>query len=82
MSAVELKGSSDLEIQDHDDQEATLGPRKGTVFGSSANLVKAIIGSGILGLPSAFAVSGWLLSSIVLAISAVINALGLHYISR
>ena len=72
---------SDLEL-DQGGDDSGLGPRKGTVFGSSANLIKAIIGSGILGLPSAFAVSGWVLSSIVLAVSAFINALGLHYISR
>ena len=61
---------------------AQLGPRKGNIFGSSANLVKSIIGSGVLGLPRAFSVSGWLLSLVVLAVSAVINALGLHYICK
>jgi hypothetical protein len=57
-----------------------LPPRKGNLFGSTASLTKAIIGSGVLGLPKAFATSGWVLSLIVLAISGLLNAIGLYFV--
>lgn len=56
-----------------------LPPPTGNVFGSSANLIKAIIGSGVLGLPAAFSKCGWVLAMIVLLFSAVITSFGLYF---
>ena len=48
----------------------TAGDPKSSVFASVMNLSNTILGAGMLGLPAAFAVCGWVLGSILLAVFA------------
>lgn len=50
-------------------------------FSSVVNLTNSIIGSGILGLPYAFASAGWILGYILIAIAAIATIFSLHVLS-
>lgn len=50
----------------------------GTLFSSFAALSNTLLGAGILGLPGAFAATGWGLGCILLAFFALTSAFGLH----
>ena len=47
-------------------------------FGSYVNLTNSIIGSGVLGLPYAFAASGWTLGYVLILLSAICTVFSLH----
>ena len=51
------------------------------MFGTVANLVNTIIGSGVLALPSCAAKVGWLLAIILMVASAAITWVGLHFLT-
>jgi amino acid permease len=53
----------------------------GTKFSSYVNLTNTIIGAGMLGLPYAFAKSGWVLGSILLFIGAISTIFSCHILS-
>lgn len=53
-----------------------------TIFSSVVNLTNSIIGSGILGLPYAFAASGWVLGYLFITLSAIATMLSLHLLSQ
>lgn len=45
------------------------------------NLANTIIGSGILGLPYAFANTGWVMGTVLMMLGALLSGLGLNYLS-
>ena len=51
------------------------------IFASVINLANSIVGSGILGLPFAFAAAGWSLGYIFLVIAAIFTIFSLHILS-
>lgn len=51
------------------------------IFGSYVNLTNSIIGSGILGLPYAFASAGWILGYILIVAAACSTTLSLHLLA-
>lgn len=53
----------------------------GTKFSSYINLTNTIIGAGMLGLPYAFAKSGWILGSVLLFIGAITTIFSCHILS-
>jgi amino acid permease len=55
---------------------ATIG--KGTLFTSFAALANTLLGAGILGLPAAFAATGWAVGLSLLTFFAGCSAFGLH----
>jgi amino acid permease len=56
-------------------------PHTAGIFGSYVNLTNSIIGSGCLGLPYAFAGSGWGLGFFLIIISACFTIFSLHLLS-
>lgn len=52
-----------------------------SVLSCYVNLANTILGSGMLGLPYAFANSGWILGSILLIVSCASSAFALHTLS-
>jgi amino acid permease len=50
-------------------------------FSSYANVTNSILGAGILGLPYAFANTGWVLGPIFLALACTFSLIGLHLLS-
>lgn len=52
-----------------------------TLVSSYINLTNTIIGSGVLGLPFAFAASGWVLGFIIIVISGGASILSLHLLT-
>lgn len=55
--------------------------RQADIFSSFVNLTNSIIGSGMLGLPFAFAASGWFLGFFFITIAGVATVLSLHLLS-
>jgi amino acid permease len=52
-----------------------------TLFSSYVNLTNSIIGSGILGLPFAFAASGWFLGYLLILLAGVATTFSLHVLA-
>lgn len=55
--------------------------RNATIFSSFINLTNTIIGSGVLGLPFAFANTGWILGSVLMLVAGLATAFSLHILS-
>lgn len=55
---------------------------KASWFSCYANLTSTIIGAGILGLPYAFANSGWFLGSILVFLCALSSGFSLHFLAQ
>jgi hypothetical protein len=53
-----------------------------SVFSSVVNLTNSIVGSGILGLPFAFAAAGWVLGYLFLAMASCATIFSLHILSQ
>lgn len=58
-----------------------VGFQEATWTSSYINLLNTIVGSGMLGLPWAFAQTGWILGSLLLLCSAVSSSFSLHILS-
>lgn len=52
--------------------------RRSGMFGTVSNLINTVIGSGVLGLPSSIAKTGWALGSFLLVFSALVTWTGLR----
>ena len=65
-----------------DDDDEPTGVVEATVTSSVVNLTNSIVGSGILGLPYAFAPSGWVLSYVLLAMASMATVFSLHILSE
>jgi amino acid permease len=64
-------------------QDAMMMPvKKPGIVGASFNLVNFVAGTGILGLPLAFAQTGWAVSLVLLIIMAVISAYTMDLMGR
>eukprot|EP00471_Norrisiella_sphaerica_P012048 CAMPEP_0184504326 /NCGR_PEP_ID=MMETSP0113_2-20130426/52406_1 /TAXON_ID=91329 /ORGANISM="Norrisiella sphaerica, Strain BC52" /LENGTH=137 /DNA_ID=CAMNT_0026893965 /DNA_START=71 /DNA_END=485 /DNA_ORIENTATION=- len=57
-------------------------PGEASMFSCIINLSNTILGAGMLGLPHAFANSGYLLGSILLVVFATLSAFGLHLLAE
>lgn len=55
--------------------------REAEIFGSYVNLANSVIGSGILGLPYAFAASGFVLGTFLIVIAACATTVSLHMLT-
>ena len=80
----------DLMHENADDRQGSEGARSvsldstmnnASIMSCFVNLANTILGSGMLGLPYAFANSGWLLGSILLILSCISSAFALHTLS-
>ena len=70
-----------LELCQNQQQPQNAGEQRyATVFSGTVNLIKTIIGAGILGLPFAFARSGILIFVLVFLMVAFISWLSLMYL--
>ena len=58
------------------------GDESGTVHSAALSLANTIIGSGTLGLPGAFAGTGWLTGLFLLVAAAAMSANGLRLLAR
>eukprot|EP00123_Amoebidium_parasiticum_P017646 comp23932_c11_seq1/m.42272 comp23932_c11_seq1/g.42272 ORF comp23932_c11_seq1/g.42272 comp23932_c11_seq1/m.42272 type:complete len:468 (-) comp23932_c11_seq1:387-1790(-) len=65
-----------------DDLEHDLSKRKAHVFGSAANLTTITVGPGILSLPAAFGMVGWLTGSVLMVVGGIGAWAGLHLLSE
>ncbi len=55
--------------------------RNADIFSSFINLTNTIIGSGVLGLPFAFANTGWFLGSILMVVAGAATTFSLHLLA-
>ncbi|KNC82326.1 hypothetical protein SARC_05390 [Sphaeroforma arctica JP610] len=69
-----------LDDDEHDYDSDTQG--KGTVFSGFLNLSNTIIGSGILGLPSAFMGLGYVMGTVFVVLCGLMSAFTLHLLSK
>eukprot|EP00472_Partenskyella_glossopodia_P012015 CAMPEP_0197517364 /NCGR_PEP_ID=MMETSP1318-20131121/2342_1 /TAXON_ID=552666 /ORGANISM="Partenskyella glossopodia, Strain RCC365" /LENGTH=413 /DNA_ID=CAMNT_0043066837 /DNA_START=221 /DNA_END=1459 /DNA_ORIENTATION=+ len=77
---VEEKGEALLEYDEHGHLKNN-SPPQASVFSSVMNLANTILGAGMLGLPHAFAESGYVFGCILLLLFALLSAFGLHLLS-
>lgn len=61
---------------------AIAAPGSASLFSCVMNLANTILGAGMLGLPNAFAKSGYGLGMVFLSLFAVMSAFGLHLLSE
>ena len=54
---------------------------KASIFSCIANLANTILGSGMLGLPAAFAASGYVMGTVLLLIAGFFSSVGLHLLA-
>ncbi len=55
--------------------------RIATNLSSFANVTNSVLGAGVLGLPYAFANTGWVLGPIILLLAGIFSTIGLHLIT-
>lgn len=74
------EGSS-AEIQQQRGDNEVVAANKASTLSSVINLLNTVAGAGMLGLPGAYAGSGFLVGTLLLMIAAFFSALGLHLLS-
>eukprot|EP00037_Helgoeca_nana_P018359 m.175835 g.175835 ORF g.175835 m.175835 type:complete len:174 (-) comp24416_c0_seq3:207-728(-) len=60
---------------------AVAGLAQSTMFSAVVNLANTIVGAGMLGLPRAFAESGYAVGAVLLVLSAMGSVIGLHLLA-
>lgn len=62
-------------------EDSIVPPRHADILGCFVNLTNSMIGSGILGLPFAFAASGWILGVLFMSMAAFCTVMSLHFLA-
>lgn len=68
-------------LDDNLDSEGNLQSRKAGIISCVINLLNTVAGAGMLGLPGAFAGSGFFMGTVMLIAAAFFSAMGLHLLS-
>ena len=76
---LDEEGSSSLELEI--ENEINSRPRNAGIASCVINLLNTVAGAGMLGLPGAYAGSGFFMGTVLLVIAAFFSGLGLHLLS-
>jgi hypothetical protein len=72
---VDKKGDT-LLLLGKEGSAAIAGVEAGSLFAAVVNLTNSILGAGMLGLPAAFAESGWAVGTVLLVLAAITTIIG------